>query len=77
MVNKSNQTDRKKNTHTEIKARRCKKIIPTLFFSRRTPLAGRLGEYRNCHPHGGDGNKTEKSSTNRLSNNSNDVSTIK
>jgi hypothetical protein len=32
MVNKSNQTDRKKNTHTEIKARRCKKIIPTLFF---------------------------------------------
>lgn len=73
-VNKSNQTEK----HTKIKARRYKKIIRTRFFPEEHHLQDRrFGEYWNCHLHSGDGKKTEKSSTSRLSNNSNDVSTIK
>jgi len=79
-VNKSNQTDRNTHTHTHthIKARRYKKIIRTRFFSEEHHLQDRqFGEYCNCLLHGGDGKRSENSSTSRLSNNSNDVSTLK
>jgi hypothetical protein len=77
-VNKSNQIDRKKTTYTQIKPRRYKKIIRTLIFSEEYHLQDRrFGKYCNCHLHGGDGKKSENSSTSRLSNNSNDVSTTK
>jgi hypothetical protein len=74
------ESNRKKrtHTHTQIKARRYKKNHINTFFPEEHHLQDRqFGEYCNCHLHGGDGKRSENSSTSRLSNNSNDVSTIK